>query len=181
MVIFNQDLNIIELAPISLAAVALRTFIVYVFVLVALRLFGKRELGQLTPFDLVVILLISNAVQNAMVGPDNSLTAGLVAATVLLLTNWAVSRLAATYRPIGRLVVGDPVLLIHNGEFIQRNMDREKLTRDEVLGAMREHGIAKVEDVDMAWLEVDGAISFVPCDAGVKRTRKRIRGRKPQS
>ncbi|MFN8473313.1 MAG: DUF421 domain-containing protein [Anaerolineae bacterium] len=180
MIIFNQNFNIIEVNPISLAAVALRTFIVYLFVLGALRLFGKRELGQLTPFDLVVILLISNAVQNAMVGPDNSLTAGLVAAGVLLVTNWGISRLAAHYRPLGKLVIGEPVLLIHHGEFIQRNMDREQLTRDEVIGAMREHGIAKVEDVDMAWLEVDGAISFVPIDGDVKRTRKRIRGRKPQ-
>lgn len=173
--------SILNLDPTALGVVVFRTLAVYLVLLLLLRLFGKRELGQMAPFDLVVILLISNAVQNAMVGPDDSLTAGLLAATVLLATNWAISRLAARYRPIGKLVIGEPVLLIHSGEFIQRNMDREKLTQEEVLGAMREHGIAKVEDVDMAWLEVDGAISFVPCDAGVKRTRKRIRGRKPQS
>ncbi|MCW5880626.1 MAG: DUF421 domain-containing protein [Anaerolineae bacterium] len=174
--ILNQ---LVELNPLSLAAVALRTLVIYVVVLVGLRLFGKRQLSQITPYDLVVILLISNAVQNAMVGPDTSLTAGLVAAFTLLIVNWGVSRLVLTNQNVAQIMIGQPVLLVHAGEFVQENLMREGILPDEVLAAMREHGIAELADVGMAVLEVDGSISFVPSGADVRRTR-RVRGRKPK-
>ncbi len=174
--IVNQ---LVELNPLSLAAVALRTLVIYIVVLVGLRLFGKRQLSQITPYDLVVILLISNAVQNAMVGPDTSLTAGLVAAMTLLLVNWAVSRLVLTSEGVAHVMIGQPVLLVHAGEFVEGNLTREGILPDEVLAAMREHGIAQLADVGMAVLEIDGSISFVPSGADVRRTR-RVRGRKPK-
>lgn len=172
----------VELNPVSLAEVALRTLIVYGVVLVGLRIFGKRQLSQITPYDLVVILLISNAVQNAMVGPDTSLTAGLVAAGTLLLINWLVSRLVLSSEGVAGIMIGHPVLLVSNGELFQDNLSREGILPDEILAAMREHGIAHLSDVSMAVLEVDGSISFVSSDADVQRTRRvrRVRGRKPK-
>lgn len=163
----------------ALALVALRTLVVYAVVLVGLRLFGKRQLSQITPYDLVVILLISNAVQNAMVGDDTSLTAGLVAALTLLIVNWLISRLVLSSERVAHVMIGQPVLLVNNGEIVADNLAREGLLPQEVLAAMREHGIARLEDVGMAVLEVDGSISFVPTGTELRRTR-RVRGRKPK-
>ena len=171
--------SILNLDPAALGVVVFRTLAVYLVLLALLRLFGKRELGQMAPFDLVVILLISNAVQNAMVGPDNSLSGGLVAAFSLLSANWVINRLALRSARLQRLVIGQPVVLINHGQFVDVHMQREGLTRDQVITAMREHGVARAEDVELAVLEVDGMISFVPADAEMKRTQKRVRGRKP--
>ena len=171
--------SILNLDPTALGVVVFRTLAVYLVLLLLLRLFGKRELGQMAPFDLVVILLISNAVQNAMVGPDSSLTGGLIAAFSLLSANWLINRLALRSARLQRLVIGQPVVLINHGEFVDMNLRREGLTRDEVIAAMREHGVAQAEDVELAVLEVDGMISFVPADTAMKRTKKRVRGRKP--
>ncbi len=171
--------GIVELAPLALAAVVIRTLAVYVALFLALRLGGKRELGQMTPFDLVVVLVISNAVQNAMVGPDTSLTGGLVAALTLLLANWGISRLGLRWAWLGRRIIGSPSLLINRGEFVESRLRREGLTRDEVMMALREHGISDVSQVETAVLEVDGTISVVPVGTETHRTRHRLRGRKP--
>ncbi len=160
---------------IPAAQVAVRTALVYLAVYAGLRLTGKRELGQMTVFDLVVILLIANAVQNAMVGPDTSVTGGIIAAFVLLAINWAVSRLRLRGRAWGRLLEGTPTVLIHDGEFIRSNLLKEGVERDELEMAMREHGVDSVRDVKLAVLEVDGSISIVPADSRVLRTRKHIR------
>jgi uncharacterized membrane protein YcaP (DUF421 family) len=154
--------------------VALRTALVYLAVFAGLRLTGKRELGQMTVFDLVVILLIANAVQNAMVGPDTSVTGGLIAASVLLAINWAVSRLRLRGRAWGRLLEGTPTVLIHDGDFVSRNLEKEGVEA-ELEMAMREHGVDSVHDVKLAVLEVDGSISIVPADSRVLRTRKHLR------
>jgi len=171
--------TLFQLDPMALAVVAVRTLAVYLVLVALLRLFGKRELGQMAPFDLVVVLLISNAVQNAMLGPDTSLTSGLLAAFVLLAANWAINRLALRSELVQRLISGQPVILINHGEFLDMNLRHEGLTREQVIAAMREYGVAEAEDVELAVLEVDGMISFVPASAGMQRTRKRIRGRKP--
>lgn len=155
--------------------VVLRTVLVYLAVYVGLRLAGKRELGQMTVFDLVVILLIANAVQNAMVGPDTSVSGGIIAAFVLLAVNMLVARLRLRGRAWGRLLEGSPTILIHDGEFVRANLQREGVERDELEMAMREHGVDSVRDVKLAVLEVDGSISIVPADARVLRTRKHIR------
>lgn len=155
--------------------IVVRTAVIYLAVYAGLRLVGKRELGQMTVFDLVVILLIANAVQNAMVGPDVSLTGGVLAAAVLLLSNRVISGLRLRGEFWGRLLEGAPTMLIHDGKFITANLRREGLDRGEVEMAMREHGIASVNDVKLAVLEVDGSISIVPEDSPVVRTRKHIR------
>ncbi len=169
----------IELAPAALGQVVVRTVVVYFALLVGLRIAGKRELGQMAPFDLVVILVISNAVQNAMVGSDTSLTAGLLAAFTLLVVNWAVSQLGLRHRRLSGTVIGSPTLLVNDGHYIDEHLRKEGISHEEVMMALREHGVDKVEDVEMAVLEVDGSVSVIPSSPGTKRTRHRFRGRKP--
>ncbi len=172
----SEIAQIVQTTPGSLVAIALRTLAVYLALFLALRLAGKRELGQMTPFDLVVVLVISNAVQNAMVGQDTSLLGGLVAAITLLLMNRGLTWLLITHPEIRHWMVGEPVLIVRDGHLLQGPMKREGVTRDHVLAAMREHGIGQLENVQMAVLEVDGAISIVPKDAPVQRTHRRFRG-----
>jgi uncharacterized membrane protein YcaP (DUF421 family) len=156
-------------------AIAARTALVYLGVFVGLRLMGKRELGQMTVFDLVVILLIANAVQNAMTGPDFSVQGGLLAAGVLLVANYLVSALQLRGRWWGRLFAGTPTVLIQDGQFIDPNLRRERIDRDEVEMVMREHGVDSVSDVKLAVLETDGSISIVPTSSTILRTHKHFR------
>lgn len=148
----------------TLLEIVLRTAIIYAAVLVGLRLTGKREVGQMTPFDLVLLILIANAVQNAMTGPDNSVTGGLVAAGTLLLMNFLMSRLVFRNRKIGRFVEGSPAILVRDGQLLQNNLDQERITADELLQALREHGVPRTEDVSLAVLEIDGSISVLRND-----------------
>jgi uncharacterized membrane protein YcaP (DUF421 family) len=173
---FDQLLNL-DLA--SLGWIALRTVVVYAVLLVLMRLAGKREIGQMTAFDLVVLLIISNAVQNAMIGPDTSLNGGLVAVVCLLVVNRLVDRIGLRSKWWQRSIVGEPTLLVHDGKLLQRHLDAEGVTRDEVLQALREHGIEDLNAVKVAVLEVDGTISVVPFAEPHIRTRRRVRGRKP--
>jgi uncharacterized membrane protein YcaP (DUF421 family) len=142
--------------------ILLRTFVVYLTVLVLLRIAGKRELGQMTPFDLVVILVIANAVQNAMTGGDNSLSGGILAASTLTVVNIAVGRWGARLPFFRRIVVSQPRLLLHDGKPILRAMDEERIDVDELQMAAREHGIADLSGVAAAVLEEDGSISIIP-------------------
>ncbi len=152
-----------------------RTLIVYAAILLGLRLAGKREIGQMTPFDLVVILLIANAVQNAMVGPDTSVPGGLIAAGVLIVANYGVAHARERLPWLRRAVEGQPTLLIHDGKFVTQHLRREGIEEEEVRMALREHGIANVDDAKIAVLETDGSISVVPRDATTVRTRRRVR------
>jgi uncharacterized membrane protein YcaP (DUF421 family) len=171
--------ELLNLDPVSLGTIALRTVVVYVVLLVGFRLAGKRELGQMTPFDLVLLLVIANAVQNAMVGPDTSLNGGLLAALVLLFVNWLVGRLGLRSAWLRRRLTGDPVLLVHDGKLVESSLGREGIFADEVMQALREHGVDDLKGVKSAVLEVDRTISVVPIGAKSSRTRRRIRGRKP--
>jgi uncharacterized membrane protein YcaP (DUF421 family) len=144
--------------------IVLRTGVIYLVVLIGVRLSGKREVGQMTPFDLTLLLLISNSVQNAMTGPDTSLVGGVVAASTLLILNYLVGNLSGTNRTFRRLVQGEPSLLIHDGKAIESHMAREHVSMDELERALREHGIANVHDVALAVLEVDGSISCMKYD-----------------
>jgi uncharacterized membrane protein YcaP (DUF421 family) len=152
-----------------------RSLLVYVGPLVGLRLMGKRELGQMTVFDLVVILLIANAVQNAMVGADVSIQGGLLAAAVLLAVNRVVAALRVHSGVWGRLIEGTPTVLVQEGEFLEAALRKEGLERQQVEMAMREHGIDSLEQVKLAILETDGSISIVPEGARVVRTKKHVR------
>lgn len=141
-----------------------RTGVIYLFVLAGVRLSGKREVGQMTPFDLVLLLLLANAVQNAMTGPDTSLAGGVVAAGTLLVMNYFVADLAGVNRRFRKFVQGAPSLLIHDGQVVAANLAREHVTIDEIERALREHGIGRMQDVSLAVLEVDGSISVLKYD-----------------
>ena len=143
---------------------AARCTLVYVTILVGLRLSGKREVGQITPFDLVLILLIANAVQNAVVGADNSLAGGLLSAGFLLILNFTVGRAARRWLKLGRLLRGHASLLVNRGIVIDAHLKQEGITTDDLMAALREHGVASVEDVRLAVLEVDGSISVLKND-----------------
>ncbi|HWZ81396.1 MAG TPA: YetF domain-containing protein [Terriglobales bacterium] len=145
----------------TLLEIALRTGIVYFLVLAGIRLSGKREVGQMTPFDLTLLLLLSNSVQNAMTGPDTSLTGGAVAACTLLVLNYLIAELSGTNRRFRQLVQGQPSLLIHDGEVIAAHMAREHVSMDALECAVREHGVGSYKDVALAVLEVDGSISVL--------------------
>jgi uncharacterized membrane protein YcaP (DUF421 family) len=158
--------------------ILLRTVVIYLVVLIGLRLAGKREMGQMTVFDLVVLLLLANAVQNAMVGPDSSLLGGILAAGVLLVLNALVARLGLRWSRLRRLVEGTPTLLVLRGEVILEHLRREGLDQETLEAALREHGVARLENVEMAVLEIDGSISVVPAAAetrSVKRVPKHLR------
>ncbi len=147
-----------------LLEIALRTSVIYVVVLAGVRLSGKREVGQMTPFDLTLLLLISNAVQNAMTGPDTSLMGGVVAAVTLLVINYLVADVSGLNRGFRRFIQGQPSLLVHDGEVIEAHMAKEHVSIDELERAMREHGISSMKDVALSVLEVDGSISFLKFD-----------------
>ena len=147
-----------------LVEIFIRTASIYLVILIGVRLSGKREVGQMTPFDLTLLLLLSNAVQNAMTGPDTSLPGGVVAACTLLLMNYLVAEVSGMNRRFRRFVQGSPTLLIHDGQLLPSNLAREHLTVDEVERALREHGIGSVKDVSLAVLEVDGSISALKYD-----------------
>ena len=151
--------------------IILRTVFVYLAVLVALRIAGKREMGQMTVFDLVVLLLLANAVQNAMVGPDTSLTGGIIAAAVLVAMNALLAKLRLHSPRLRRLVEGSPTLLVLHGEIIQKHLQHEGIDQESLEAALREHGVSKVSDVEMAVLEIDGSVSVVQMGAKLSRIK----------
>lgn len=163
---------------VPLWEIVLRTAVVYVVVLGLLRLGGKRELGQMSPADLVVILIIANAVQNAMNGGDVSLIGGLVAAATLVGMNLLLGRLGRSIPVLGRLVVEEPTLLLQDGDPIQKNMRSEHVDVADIEMAAREHGIADLKEVAAAVLEVDGSISIIPRKGGgYHKSRRRFKQR----
>ena len=138
-----------------------RGVIVHVFLIVLLRLTGKRQVGQLAPFDLVLLLVLSNAVQNSMNGGDNSLVGGLISATTLVVLNYGVGYLAYRNKALERWIEGQPEVLIHNGRLFEHVMARAQLTHHELMAALREGGCTCVEGVHAALLENDGTISII--------------------
>lgn len=139
----------------------LRSVLVYAFLIALLRVTGKRQVGQLAPFDLVLLLVLSNAVQNSMNGGDNSLTGGLVSATTLVMLNYVVGY--ATYRSkrIEELIEGRPQVLIHNGKLHQDVMAKAQLTHHELAAALRQAGCAEISHCMSAMLENNGSISVI--------------------
>ncbi|WP_243029526.1 DUF421 domain-containing protein [Thermus altitudinis] len=156
--------------PFTVLFTLLRVAVVYLVVLVYLRLSGKRILGQMTPLDLLTLLLLSNAVQNAMIGPDNSLVGGLLGAGLLLVLDRLLSQ--STLR---RSFLGHPTLLLHDGKPLPENLVREGVDLQELMAALREHGVGRLEDVLSAVLEVDGTISVVPKDHVLPKRLRKIR------
>jgi len=152
----------------------IRAVVIYAALLGALRLFGKREVGQFTLYDLVLVLLVANAVQPAMTGPDSSLAGGLVIIATLILLNFAIGRLDR-FRIFHRLFQPEPTLIIKDGHYLSDRMRREGVDADEIATAIREHGLSNVSEVSMGVLEPDGTISVVGKDAVIHRTKRRVR------
>jgi uncharacterized membrane protein YcaP (DUF421 family) len=156
---------------------AFRAAAIYLAVLVVLRLFGKREVGQFTLIDLVLILLLANAVQPAMTGPDTSLTGGLVIIITLILVNRLIALARAKIPFVARLVESSPTVLVRDGAWIPEALEREELSVDDMNMSIREHGLSDVSEVKLAVLEGDGTISIVPLDPSKVLQRRRRRSR----
>jgi uncharacterized membrane protein YcaP (DUF421 family) len=151
----------------------LRSAAIYLVMLAGLRLFGKREVGQFTLFDLVVILLIANAVQPAMTGPDTSLGAGFVIIASLLSLNLIVSRLRIRFLVVERLLEPRPVIVGRDGRWLHDVLKHEGVTDEECMATLREHGVASIAETALVVLEADGSLSVVPKDRELHRGRRR--------
>jgi len=162
--------------------IILRSLAVYAFMLIAIRLTGKKELSQLNTTDVVLILLISNSVQNAMVGNNTSLAGGLVAAAVLFLLNYLLKKLMFKNARFRNLISEKPEILIHNGNLDFTMLSKLGITNEELQEAIREHGIEKYKDVKLAIMEADGNISIISGNENLKQSQyKRKRKHKSLS
>ena len=146
----------------DLLSVALRTAIVYVCLVVGFRIAGKREAGQLSTIDLVVLLVIANAVQNAMVGENTSLVGGLLAAAVILGLDRAIHWVAERWSPLGDILLGDPTLLVEHGRILEDAMREEGITRRELAVALRQNQQMTADEAEFVYLETNGQISVIP-------------------
>ena len=156
--------------------IVLRSVVIYVIFFAGLRIFGKREIGQFTMFDLVLVLLVANALQPAITGPDNSLAGGMLIIGTLLVVNRGVAMLRSRSPWFDRLIEPPPTVVVRDGQLLKKAMDEEGLADDDVDMALREHGVASVKDVKLAVLEEDGSISVVTKDApGIHHRRRRVR------
>lgn len=152
----------------------LRSIVVYVVFFAALRILGKRQLGQLAIHDLVFLLLVSNAVQPAVTGPDASLGGGILIVATLGILNLVVGRLEM-FSFFHRLLLPQPTVVIKDGQYLEDALRREQVDRELVDASIREHGIADVSEVHLGVLEVDGTISIVPTGTPTFRSRRRVR------
>ncbi len=150
----------------TLGNTILRSFLVYLAILAALRLAGKRHVGQLSLVDFVLVLLVSNAVQNAMVGSDTSLAGGLVAALTLITLNLLLTKLVLRSERLGSALEGQPSLLVRNGKIIEDHLIREGIRAAELEAAIREHGFEDASSCRTVIQEIDGSISVVPYESG---------------
>jgi uncharacterized membrane protein YcaP (DUF421 family) len=171
--IIKDQLNSNDMFSNSYLNVMASSAIVYVFIIIAIRVFGKKELAQLSVLDLVFVLLISNAVQNAMVGSDTSLSGGLVAAFTLFFLNFVFKYLLYRSEKFTRILEGEPVILVSEGKVNDKNLRKLRITTNELLEAIREHGVAGVHEVDLAIMEVDGNISILSHNF-TKRSIRRV-------
>jgi uncharacterized membrane protein YcaP (DUF421 family) len=144
----------------------IRSIIVYVFLVVLLRITGKRQIGQLAPFDLVLLLVLSNAVQNSMNGGDNSVIGGIVSATTLVLLNFGVGYLTFRSKRMEALLEGQPEVIIHNGRLYEKAMARAQLTHHELNAALRQAGCTCVSEVHFAVLENNGSVTVTAKPSG---------------
>ena len=157
----------------NVLSIALRSAAVYVCIVLFIRIFGKKEISQLSVVDLVFILLISNSVQNAMVGDNTSLQGGLIAALTLFILNTLFRRLIFKSKSVEKFLEGSPVILIYEGEILKDHLDKVKITMEELESVVREHGVEKIAQVNLAILEIDGNISVLSNDYKHKTVRKR--------
>lgn len=154
-------------------SIAGNSVLIYLFIIAAIRIFGKKELSQLSVIDLVFILLISNSVQNAMVGDNSTVAGGIAAALGLFIANYIFKILLRYFPSFSRIAQGDKLLLIHEGHLLHDNLRKSGLTIDELRQAIREHGVADISDVSLAVLEVDGNISILSQDYSHKTIHRK--------
>lgn len=152
-----------------------RSLLIYAVFFIGLRLFGKREIGQFTVFDLVLLLLVANALQPAMTGPDTSVTGGIIIILTLLLVNRGLALVRTRFPAVDNLINPEPTAIAANGQWIHGNIQREDLSLEDCQMALREHGVTDVKDVKLATLEEDGSISVVTKDAPNTIRRRRTR------
>ncbi len=152
-----------------------RSASVYLFMIIALRIFGKKELSQLNTADVILILLISNAVQNAMVGQNTSLVGGIIAASILFVINFVLKKLMYKYKKFSDFMLEKPEILIHNGILDFKSLSKLNISNDELKEAMREHGVETFSDVKLAMLEIDGNISIISGDKNLVQTHYKRR------
>ena len=154
----------------------IRAVIIYVVFFIGLRLFGKRELGQFTTFDLVLVLLVANALQPAITGPDNSVTGGVIVIAILLIFNRAIAMLRSRWPWFDELIEPPPTVVVQDGQISKAALEKEGLSESDVEMAVREHGVGKLSEVTQAVLENDGSISVVTKGGGARyRRRRRVR------
>ena len=147
---------------VSILEKILRPLVIYAFLVLILRVGGRRELAQMNAFDLVVLLTLSNAVQNAIIGNDNSLLGGMIGATVLVLANVAVVRFLYAHRTLDRAIEGEPVWLVRDGQILPEALRRELITEDELLAAVRRQGVPSIRECDQVILETSGTVTVIP-------------------
>jgi uncharacterized membrane protein YcaP (DUF421 family) len=155
--------------------IVLRSIAVYFFMVIALRVFGKKELSQLNSTDIILILLISNSVQNAMVGPNTSLLGGITAAFVLFVINFIFKKTILKSTFVKNLILDKPEILIHNGKTEYKTLAKLGITSDELEEAMREHGVIQYDEVKLAMFETDGNISIISGKEHLKHTKHKRR------
>ncbi len=154
-------------------SIIIRTLAVYVLMVLGIRLFGKREIAQLSITDLVFILLISNAVQSAMIGQDSTLLGGLVAAVTLFAVNYIFGLLFFKSKTLTGLLQGHPLMLVYDGKVIRDNMNKAQISDEELEAVVREHGVEKISEVNLAILEIDGNVSVLSDNYKHRTVRKR--------
>jgi uncharacterized membrane protein YcaP (DUF421 family) len=159
-------------SPLFLTTIATRTAIVLIALLVGIRLFGKREMSGMTVFDLVVVLALANAVQNAMTKGSGALAVGIVSAGTLLVVDHLLGFIFVRRPSLEARLIGTPVIVVQNGRIERVNLEREGITTEEVMAAIRGYGFSTLNQVKLAVLEADGTISIVPVDSSNQRAKK---------
>lgn len=157
----SKTLSDMFVLTLPIAEKMLRPIVVYVFLIIGLRIAGKREMAQLNPFDLVVLLTISNTVQNAIIGEDNSVTGGVLGAMTLLGVNYLVVRFLYNHEKLDRLIEGDPDVLIDKGVVQVAALKKELITRTELEAAAHKQGFESLDSIERAVLDPGGTVSFV--------------------
>ena len=139
-----------------------RGLLIYFFLILLLRATGKRQIGQMSPFDLVLLMVLSNAVQNSMNGGDNSVTSGLILAITLVAANWTVGKITSSSKTMEKLIEGSPQVLFHDGKIYEKILSEDQITRQELIAAVHKAGYNGLDEVRTAILENDGSISVIP-------------------
>jgi uncharacterized membrane protein YcaP (DUF421 family) len=171
--IFGIDVQGLLVPGISILEKIIRPILVYLLLVIGLRLAGKREMAQLNTFDMVVLLTLSNTVQNAIIGNDNSLSGGIIGAATLLIINYLMVRLIFTNKRFENIIEGNPDLLIQNGRIKTERLKKELITQTELEEAAHKQGISSLSEVDKAVLDTDGTISFFTKESSSEIIRHR--------